>query len=925
MITTIHQFVHGYRRGHEQLAASTRLPAEAADLVTRLSDLSGSLTDETQFAPYITAFPIPGGNFYALARTWRDENAPRAGCVITHTVLIPMAAWKSSSIPQGFLALLAVRPNLEDLGKYGTPIQFEPKPIDCAVPLHSPKEEIAIEFVAKFFCQGLRPLVWFDEENPEDAFWLILTKLWPALRSEFACCTFSLQPRVVEEKPFDLMFAPTSAYRRFHKLPRENLLGVSHESSISDFLESAEGPWCREWTKLLFQKAANELEFSDLDDFREFLGNDPTTIKKLFLIKELRKRIRTSPTAGVGLMDLVEAIAPEESDAQHVKRTAASLVLETVSSMRNAKDALSCFSLISERLSRNAFKGSVAGLALQLSSSVASRTVEEPESALKMGESLFVSHESIQHSAFAKGVMEGLVTLGTTAPDRLDVLHHSPTAAPYIILEDPLIAYQYLLGMGSRGSASKASENLVSWISSDVPDREMRKRIRNVLLPQLGTEEEALLLEELLRDVSNDEVFNILETLSGPQCALKSRRICQVASERLSLPYPDSVRCWARDTEAWSTLAAPLVAATYSRDPVGLKQLQNDPVLHSIRRADILGAFIDSLSVDRLPLWFKDNLKEDPSLLVPLLALGAETPKLLLATITNLLNQVKDLPIARENALREQIALFTDGPFGANLVDQTMRSVVGCFMAGEIDLSACKTWHNTSWGMRWLLDIPGYDLKAIVTRPLYNNTKAWERAWTWLAEIPAEVFRRTPLTVLEIAQGLISFRYPWTQNAVPPWIKVLRRANKEAERSVYLRMCAHALQFSFEHHWFEVGVLVIETFQPVYDCIAVSKDAPPEVDNQFGVFGWDKGKELRKDLVYSFMHSKWQPGDLVLAVRDDVLFRKIFKRIMRQYKGEDYVAAMVEDLRQRGDAVSKTSLSGLRQLVDKPDFNEDWD
>jgi hypothetical protein len=836
-----------------------------------------------------------------------------------------LADWITSTIPQSFSDLLATSPNLDELGKYATPIIFQPTNIGNTISLHSPKQEVGLEFVAKFFGQGLRPLVWFDEEHPDDIFWRVLTKLWPALRGEFTCCTFSLQPRFAQDKPFDLMFAPTSTYRRFHKLPRENLLGSSNSSNIAGFLDSAEGPWCREWAKMLFKNDVAEVDPGDFAAFRGLMGSDPTTVKKLFLLKELRKRIPTSPTAGVGLMDVVAAMAPGESEALEVKRDALALALGTVKSMQNVKEALTCFFLISERLSRPSFKGSAAGLFPDVFASVASRTVEEPECALKAGESLFVSIDSIHNSAFAKGVMLGLSEIGTKTPERLDVLQHSPAIAPYIILEEPLIAQHYLRGMTTLGYTAKASEDLVSWISSVAPNESIRKRFRSVLLPHVYSEEEAPLVEELLRDVPNEEVFQVLEILCGSQCPLRFRRISQVASERLSMSYPTSVRSWAHATTSWNTPAAAVVAATYSRDLDGLKQLQNEPLMHSRRGSEILGAFVDSLGVDRLPLWFKNYLREDASLFVPLLALGAETPNALSATIGNVLNEIRDIPIARKSCLLDQIAVFADCPFGANLIDQSMRSALGNFLIGDIDLTACKAWQDTVWGLRWLLDTHGYDLKSLITRPLYNNSTAWERAWSWLADIPQDIFQRTPLTVLEIVQGLISSIYPWTPNAVLPWVKVLRRARNEAERSVYLRICAHALEFAFKHPKASVGALVIETFQPVYDCIALSKDAPPEVDRQFGVFGWDKGKELRKDLIYSFMHSQWRPGDLVLSVRDDVLFRKIFKRIMRQYGGEAYVGAMVQDLRQREDAASKTSLAGLRQLVDKPDFNEDWD
>src|SRR4051812_25317672 len=97
--TTIHQALHGYRRGHEQLAGSIRLPPHAADLVTRLSDLSGSVASGWEFGNYITAYPVEGVPYFALARTWEDRNAARAGCVLTHTLLVPIEAWMVAPDP----------------------------------------------------------------------------------------------------------------------------------------------------------------------------------------------------------------------------------------------------------------------------------------------------------------------------------------------------------------------------------------------------------------------------------------------------------------------------------------------------------------------------------------------------------------------------------------------------------------------------------------------------------------------------------------------------------------------------------------------------------------------------------------------------------------------------------------------------------
>jgi hypothetical protein len=90
----IDQVLHGYRHGHQELAASTRLSETDSELVTRLSDLSGSLAGIAEFDSYVTAYPLLSGKYYAIGKTWQDEEAPRAGCLLTHTLLVPMHLWK---------------------------------------------------------------------------------------------------------------------------------------------------------------------------------------------------------------------------------------------------------------------------------------------------------------------------------------------------------------------------------------------------------------------------------------------------------------------------------------------------------------------------------------------------------------------------------------------------------------------------------------------------------------------------------------------------------------------------------------------------------------------------------------------------------------------------------------------------------------
>ena len=71
-----------------------------------------------------------------------------------------------------------------------------------------------------------------------------------------------------------------------------------------------EEPWVREWANNIINLSLSISNISDvnkeLGEIGPFLKNDPTEIKKVYLIRELRKRTSTSPMAGVGLLDLVD-------------------------------------------------------------------------------------------------------------------------------------------------------------------------------------------------------------------------------------------------------------------------------------------------------------------------------------------------------------------------------------------------------------------------------------------------------------------------------------------------------------------------------------------------------------------------------------------------------------------------------------------
>ena len=219
----IQQLVHGYRRGHEQLAASIKLSARDAELSTRLSDLSGNLSGAPKFDSYLTVYPLPSGKYFALGRTWLDPTATRSGCVLTHTLLVPTAVWVALEDPRVLDGLFTL-PSADSIGEFGSKLAVPKHLPSKSVPDLESEQSTLLTFVRRYFGDGKRPIIWVGQCKPEEILWPLLRGLWPKLRATFSACTFCLQPRTLEDRPFEFMFAPSAAYPRFQKIDAEHFI-----------------------------------------------------------------------------------------------------------------------------------------------------------------------------------------------------------------------------------------------------------------------------------------------------------------------------------------------------------------------------------------------------------------------------------------------------------------------------------------------------------------------------------------------------------------------------------------------------------------------------------------------------------------------------------------------------------------------------
>ena len=202
--------VHGYRHGHQLLAASVKLPKDEQLVVDRLSDVAGPLRPGEKFKSYLTAYPLPSGENFVLARTWQDLTVARAGCVRTLSLIIPMSDWANADGLSGYLDLLEIDRLPEDTDATEAAVS-----VVAAQPLPPVDNFGGSELLEALFLEEARPVVVLDAVNPDLIATRLLTALWPSLRRRFAVSTFARSPRKVAGRDFELVFAPKDARAKF--------------------------------------------------------------------------------------------------------------------------------------------------------------------------------------------------------------------------------------------------------------------------------------------------------------------------------------------------------------------------------------------------------------------------------------------------------------------------------------------------------------------------------------------------------------------------------------------------------------------------------------------------------------------------------------------------------------------------------------
>lgn len=849
-MTVVQRQVHGYRQGHQLLAASAQLPRDDQSVIDRLSDVAGPLRPRESFEPYLTAYPLPSGQWFVIARTWQDLTVARAGCVRTMSLIIPMEDWARAQGLSEFLDLFRIDDLPDDTD--ATQVVVGSTPVASLPPAPIPGSS---ELVEALFLEESRPVVVLDALEPDLIATRLLTALWPSLRRRFALSTFALSPRKVAGRDFDLVFAPKDARAKFADWNGRRVDGRS--------LQGGRHSWTGTIVSRVLQQAHPRL-LSDAE-VRMIDGDDPNTdnaaaLRIAMLWEELVGKLQSNPAAALGLLDIansgkvrsnaaLEAIEPSLANAARQasenlpEQEAWSLLGALARKLRGQPIAVGRVAVADaiERLAARAPEGAVALLSQDDPRGVVADLL--PRIAAGIG------------GMFTERAEKALLDASPTVLGRL--LEQDGPLIERVATDALLIAHLgQVLPTLNAAALDAINPTLLSSLTEDwqIP-------AAKPLLDHLDGSKLVMKLRDLGR--SNDfTAAQLSDLVLGKALTASSKADVRAALLSLS-PTPR------RDALVARTLTPGVEDARWLVEHDGLEQETASTMLLDLLRESDDRQFAAVLRDGVAGMHVIDTLTmRAPDLL--LRAVSGDT--LTISTFVQVLPQVLDrvapdaaIDLARHALNRCLVCRFGDDEITFLAL---MLSIVGNELDG-----------------RWAASI-GLASKVdaeIASRNLIAFSKANEPARD-----------RIVVSISEVAYILRNRpSFDINQAAVEACAALMFEAENSAPDSL-LKAAGHLLPTLLRLRDRPVSLLIAATFPPIHSELAKAADVP-EFFKFIPFMDWDRCKSARHELVDAFMSSSWPPRDLALTACRTNEVARIIRRVAKQQGGEAYIARIVSD------------------------------
>lgn len=841
--------IHGYRKGHQLLASSVILPKDDQAVIDRLSDVAGPLRPREQFAPYLSAYPLPSGTFYVLARTWQDLSVPRAGCVLTKSVLINAQAWALRPPITAILRLLS----MAELPTEVDAVRLELREtIEDAFP--PALNFSANDLLEALFLEHEKPVVVFDAPDPELIALRILAALWPDIRRRFSLSTFALSPRKIGGRDLDLVFAPLNAKAKFSDWPGRRVDGRSSQIDRHK--------WTGAIVRRVFAEPVPKLlssRDSDLLDGRQ--AESAAALRIVLRWDELLEKLERAPTAALGLLDIANSGMVNNAVAvKSLEPRLAEAIVMAGNSLR-PNDAWD-------------FIGAIA------------RKVQ--------GHDMPAGKMAIKHL---------VAHLTERAPSGAVTLLQQP---------DPDGAIDYLIHSIATGLGKGASpdvEQMLVQVPSDIIARLVsqggvlvsRVAADDGLINRMGT-----VLCEVERRLADKAGIMLLPFL------IEDRHLPAAIPifSRLDLQGVVLELSWLKDANDFQSMRLSAELIDRGRQVGGLVAIR--VILISLeasaRRDVLLEKTFDPVREDVLWLLNKNGLSETTSaeLLVSVLRRADEVQFAALFSDEEIGERMVACLPDDSVDIQERALTLESLPMNAyiHVIQSVIPKVSDArkFDIAEYVIERCL--RNRFSGdetaiLSMLLGILGsrLDGRWVVNAGLEQRVSAEVAIRNIIAfdKAPTSVRKRIVVAVDEIARALRGrYLIDLSEAANDACARLMLDAEKTSSKAL-VDAAGLLMPSLLRARQQPVSPLIAALFPIIYRELAKEDDVP-ELLKFIPFFDWDRCKTARHELVSAFMSSSWKAGDLALIACRCKDIPKILMGVSRSYGGEDYLMRIKNDL-----------------------------
>jgi hypothetical protein len=843
--------IHGYLRGHQLLSSSVVLPKGDQSVIDRLSDVAGPLRPNESIKPYLAGYPLPSGDYYVLARTWQDLTVARAGCVRTLSLVIPASEWARVNSLASFLDLLdpSVFPQTGEAACHNLSI---PKKVRPMAPIWDFRGG---ELLEALFLEERKPVVVFGALEPELIATRLITAMWADFRREFAFSTFVRSPRRIEGRQFDLVFAPKDARSKFADWPGRRIDGtadnVERHRWTGDIVE-----------RVFVAPLPRLLPESDVSWADSSEGKTPGLLRISLLWHELVDKVRTTPTAALGLLDIANSRETSNSDTLEAIDGAIAIAVRTAVASMSPDQAWEFVTALARKMRGHGLHD--GKLALR---DVAERlSISTPQGAIAfLSQPVAEEIRSNLIPAIASGIAR--------ATD--EAMSSALLSAP------PDVLVRILAVRDDLTRRAVDDPRLLNRVQSIVPNLQphLFVEIRERLLPLLIEERQISLAASLIETLDlNDLMAEVHHLDVATDLALpgfidpivsRARELDGIGLLRellLDLPRHDG-----RDRVLFATLTASPVDVSWllgeSRVPDELVRMWLVAMLMSTSLSNFAAIFSDpgmrcrviaALPVDAVNV--KRRMLSDGGL-------SLDVYLDLLLDLLPALDQIEARDFSRDALSR---CLRTH--FGQDET-QTIVCLLGAMGDGL----------DAKWALCHGLE------RGVPTSVASRNLVAFNSA-------PAVPRGRIMVSVDDLARALDGRHViDVDDSAINAAANLLADANDYA-RSAALAASGRLLPLLMCSQQAPVSALVAVAFPVVYREYAKADDIP-DLLKFFPFTDWGRCKSARHGLVSAFLGSSvWAPGDLALTSCRCGDIGKIFRHVANSYGGDAYLNRVLGDL-----------------------------